>query len=62
MEIGLSWTAAMAELRFMRSLVKIEIAEVTEIVKITVMILVSEEWLFEAVLSLIDTALAVATI
>ena len=53
-----------AELRFMRSLTGTETVEVTEIVEITVMILVSEEWLLEAVtvLGLTGTVLAAATI
>ena len=43
MEINLLWTAAIAELRFIKSSVETETAEVTEIIKITVMILVSEK-------------------
>ena len=39
MEIDLPWTAAIAELRFMRSSAGTETAEVTEIIKITVMVL-----------------------
>ena len=52
----------MAELRFMRSSAETETAEVTGIVKATVMILAFKRWLFEAVLSLTNTALAVATV
>ena len=62
MEIGLPWTAVMAELRSMRSLAGTETAGVIGIVEVTVMILVSEEWLFEAVLGLAGAALAVAMI
>ena len=39
----------MAELRFMRSLMRTETVKVIEIVEATVMVLVSEEWLFEVV-------------
>ena len=64
MEIGLPWTAAIAELRFMKSPAGTEMAEVTEIVEVTVMVLASEKWLLEvvAVLSLTDTALTAATV
>ena len=62
MEIGLPWTAVMAELRFMRSLMKTETAGVTGVVEATVMILAPKKWLFEAVLGLAGTALAVATV
>ena len=43
---------------------KTKTAEMTEIVKVTVMVLASEEWLLEAVtvLSLTGTALAAVTI
>ena len=64
MKINLSWTAVIAELRFMKSSAETETAEVTEIIKATVMILISEKWLFEVmiVLSLTDAALATATV
>ena len=64
MKIDLLWTAAIAELRSIRSLMKTETAEITEVVKTTVMILASEEWLFKTVtvLGLAGTALAAATI
>ena len=52
----------MAELKFIRSLTGTETAEMIEIVKTTVMILVSEKWLFEVILNLTDTALAAAMI
>ena len=63
-EIGLLWTAAIAELRFMRSSVGTEMAEVTGIVEATVMVLASEKWLLEvvAVLGLAGTALAAAMV
>ena len=62
MKIDLPWTAAMAELRFMKSPAETETAEVTGIFEATVMILVSKKWLFKAVLSLTDAALAVVII
>ena len=62
MKIGLPWTAAMAEFRFMRSSAKTETAEVIGVVEATMMILASKEWLFEVILSLADAALAVAMI
>ena len=62
MKINLPWTAAIAELGFMRSSVETETAEMTEIVEITVMILISEKWLFEVILDLAGTALAAAII
>ena len=48
----------------MKSPVETKTAEVTEIVKTTVMILASKKWLFEmvTVLSLAGTALAAATV
>ena len=53
-----------AELRFIKSSVKTETIRVTEVVKVMIMILTSEEWLFEIVviLSLADVALAAAMI
>ena len=62
MEIGLLWIAVMAELRFIESLIKTETVEVTGIIEVTVMVLASEKWLFEVILSLIDAALAVVTV
>ena len=64
MEIGLPWTAVIAELRFIKSSVRTETAEVTEIVETIMMVLASEKWLLEVVtvLSLAGTALAAATI
>ena len=62
MKIDLLWTAAMAELRFMRSLAGTETVEVTKVVEVTVMVLASEKWLFEVVLGLADAALAAATV
>ena len=44
MEIGLLWTAAIAELRFIKLLVKTETAEVTEVIETTVMILALKKW------------------
>ena len=52
----------MAELRFMKLLMKTETVEVTEIVEVTVMILTPKKWLFEMILSLADAALAVTTV
>ena len=46
----------------MKSPAGIEIAGVTGVVEAIMMILVSEEWLFEAVLGLADAALAAAMI
>ena len=43
MKIDLLWTAAIAELRFMKSSAGTETVEMTRIVKVTVMILISEE-------------------
>ena len=53
-----------AELKFISLLMKTETAEVTEIVEVIMMILTSEEWLLKVVmiLSLIDAALAAATV
>ena len=64
MKIDLLWTAVIAELRFIKLSAETETAEVTEIIKTTVMILTSEKWLLKAVavLSLINTALAAAII
>ena len=62
MEIDLLWTAAMAELRFIRLSAGIETVKMTEIVEVTMMILVSKKWLFKAVLSLTDAASAAAII
>ena len=46
----------------MKSSIETKTAEMTEIVEITVMILISEKWLFEMILNLIDIALAAAII
>ena len=64
MKIDLPWTAAIAELRSMRSPVETETAGVTGIVEATVMVLASEKWLLEVVtvLSLAGAALAAAMI
>ena len=64
MEIDLPWTAAIAELKSMRSSAGTETAEITEIVETTVIILVFKKWLFKAVtvLDLTDTALTAAMI
>ena len=64
MKISLPWSAAIAELKFIKSSVRTEIAEVTEIVKITMIILISKKWLFEimTVLSLANKALTAAMI
>ena len=62
MEIGLPWTAVMAELSFMELLTETETVGMTEIVKATVMVLISEKWLFEVILNLTGAALAVAMI
>ena len=52
----------MAELRFMRLLMRTETVKVTEVVETTVMVLVFKKWLFEAVLDLAGAASAAATI
>ena len=52
----------MTELRFMKSSAKTETVKVTGIVEATVIILISEKWLFKAVLSLTGTASAAAMI
>ena len=64
MEINLLWTAAIAELRFIKSLMETEIVEVTGVVETMMMVLASEKWLFEAVtvLGLTGAALAAATV
>ena len=64
MKINLFWTTAIAELRFIKSSVRTEIIEVTEIIKITVMILASKKWLLKMImiLSLTGAVLAAATI
>ena len=64
MKINLLWTAAIAELRFIKSLVRTEMMKMTEIVETTVMILTSEKWLFEVVtiLNLINAVLAATTV
>ena len=62
MEIGLLWTAVMAELRSIKSLAETETVGVTEIVEATMMILTFEKWLFEVILDLTDTASAAATV
>ena len=64
MEIDLFWTAAIAELKFIKLSAETETAEMTEIIKATVMILTSEKWLFKVmtVLNLTDAALAAAMI
>ena len=62
MEIGLLWTAAMTELRSIKSSAETKTVKVTEVVETTVIILVSEKWLFKAVLGLAGAALAVAMI
>ena len=64
MKINLLWTAAIAELRFIKSSAETETAEMTEIIEATVMILTSEEWLLKAVtvLSLAGAALTAAMI
>ena len=63
-EIDLLWTAAIAELRFIKSLMRTEMTEITEIVEATVMVLAFKKWLLEAVavLGLTDTVLAAAII
>ena len=43
MEIDLFWTAIIAEFRFMKLSAETETAKVTEIIKVTVMILTSEK-------------------
>ena len=62
MKIDLPWIAVMAELRFIKSPVKIKTVKVTKIIEATMMILAFKKWLFEAVLNLTDAALAVATV
>ena len=64
MKISLPWTAVIAEFRFIKSSAETETVKVTEIVEITVMILVFKKWLLEivTVLNLIDTVLATATV
>ena len=64
MKINLSWTAVIAELKFIKSSTGTEMAEVTEIVKATIMILAFEKWLLEVVtvLGLTGAALAAAMI
>ena len=62
MKINLLWTAAITELKFMKLLIKTEIAEVTEIVEITVIILIFKKWLFKAILNLTDAVLTAATV
>ena len=51
-----------AELKFIKSSMRTETVEVTEIVKVIVMILVSEKWLFKVILSLAGAALTTAII
>ena len=62
MKIGLPWTAVIAELRFIESPAGTETAEVTGVVKATVMILAPKKWLFEVILGLAGAALAAATV
>ena len=64
MKIDLPWIAAIAELRFMRSSVETETAEVTGVTEATVMVLTSEKWLFKTitVLGLAGAALAAAMV
>ena len=64
MKINLFWTAAIAELKFMKSSAETETAEMTEIVEVTMMILTSKKWLLEVVtvLNLTGTALAAVTV
>ena len=64
MKIDLLWTAAIAELRFIKSSTETETAEVTEIVETTMMILAFKKWLLKAVavLNLIGAALTAATV
>ena len=64
MKIDLLWIAVIAELRFIKSSVKTKTVKVTEIVKVTVMILTSEKWLFKiiTVLNLTNAALTAAMI
>ena len=52
----------MAELRSMGSLTETETVGMTGVVEVTMMVLAPEEWLFEVILSLAGTALAVAMI
>ena len=64
MEIDLLWTAAIAELRFMKSPAGTEMVGVTGIVEATVMVLALKEWLLEVVtvLDLAGAALAAAMV
>ena len=64
MEIGLSLTAVITELRSIKSPAETEMMRVTEIVEAMMMVLASEKWLFEVVmiLDLTGAALAVATV
>ena len=64
MKISLLWTAAIIELRFMKSSAGTEMAEVTGIVEAMMMVLVSEKWLLEVVviLNLVGAALTAAII
>ena len=64
MKINLLWTAAIAELRFIKSSVRTKTVEMTKIIKITMMILTSEKWLLEmvTVLGLTGAVLAAAMI
>ena len=64
MKIDLPWTAAIAELRSMKSSAETKIAGVTEIVKATIIIFSFKKGLLKAVtvLSLTGAALAAAII
>ena len=64
MKIDLSWTAVIAELRFIKSLTKTETAKVIKIVKAIVIILAFKKWLLKIVtiLNLTGTVLAAAII
>ena len=64
MKIDLLWTAVIAELKFIKLLMKTETVEMTEIVKVTMMILIPEKLLFKIIiiLNLVDTALTAAII
>ena len=64
MKINLPWIAAIAELKFIELLIETKTVEVTEVIEATVMVLISEKWLFKTVtvLSLADTALAIVMI
>ena len=63
-KINLFWTAVITELRFIKLSVRTETVKVTKIIKVIIMILISEEWLLEMVmiLNLTDAALATAII